>query len=140
MVENEVLFFPYRRSVNEVGPPPSGRGGGHLNKALPYKVSSYRKNIDRPFKEANLRYDMVFFLSKSRLIVTFLKSDSISIDQFSYVIIFRDVFDYFGDALGPRICLWSARRVVHAYGNTGNILVAHASSLSTFDGSVDKHL
>ena len=85
---------------------------------------------------------MVFFLSKSRLIVTFLTSDSISIGQFSYVIIFRDVFDYFGDALGPRICLWFARRVVHAYGtgNTGNTLVAHTSSLSTLDGSVDKHL
>ena len=80
------------------------------------------------------------FLSKSRLIVAFLKSDSISIDQFSYVIIFRDFFDYFGEALGPRICLWSARRVAHAYGNTGNTLVAHTSSLSTFDGSVDKHL
>ena len=130
----------YRRSVNEVGPPPSGRGGVHLNKALPYKVTSHRKNIDQLFKEADLRYDMVFFLSKLRLIVAFLKFDSISIDQFSYVIIFRDVFDYFGDPLGPRICLWSARRVVHAYGNTGNILVAHASSLSTFDGSVDKHL
>ena len=103
-------------------------------------MSSYRKNIDRPFKEANLRYDMVFFLSKSRLIVTFLKSDSIPIDQIYYVIIFRNVFDYFDDALDPRICLWSARRVAHAYGNTGNTLVAHTSSLSTFDGSVDKHL
>ena len=107
--------------------PPVSPGGVHLNKALPYKVSSYRKNIERPFKEANLRYDMVFFLSKSRLIVTFLKSDSISIDQFCYVIIFRDVFDYFGDALGPRICLWSARRVVHAYDNIGDTLVAHTS-------------
>ena len=37
---------------------------------------------------------MVFFLSKLRLIVTFLKSDSISIDQFSAVIIFKDGFDY----------------------------------------------
>ena len=130
----------YRRSVNEVGPPPSGRGGVHLNKALPYKVTSHRKNIDRPFKEANLRYDMVFFLSKSRLIVTFMKSDSIPIDQIYYVIIFRNVFDYFDDALDPRICSWSVRRVIYAYGNTGNTLVAPTSSISTFDGSVDKHL
>ena len=45
----------------KLDPPRLAGGGGHLNKALPYKVSSYRKNIDRPFKEANLRYDMVFF-------------------------------------------------------------------------------
>ena len=120
--------------------PPRLAGGVHLNKALPYKVTSHRKNIDQLFKEANLRYDMVFFLSKLRLIVTFLKFDSISIDQFSYIIMLKDVFDYFGDTLGPRICLWSARRVVHAHGNTGSTLVAHTSSLSTFDGSVDKHL
>ena len=87
----------------KLDPPPSGRGGVHLNKALPYKVTSHRKNTDRPFKEANLRYDMVFFLSKLQLIVTSLKFDSISIDQFSYVIRFRVVFDYFGDALDPRI-------------------------------------
>ena len=118
----------YRRSVNESGPPRL-IGGLHLNRALPYEVTSHRKNIDQPFKEANLRYDMVFFLSKLRLIVTFLKFDSISIDQFYYVIIFRDVFDYFGDALDPKICLWSARRVVHAYDNIGDTLVAHTSSL-----------
>ena len=53
--------------------PPRLAGGVHLNKALPYKVTSHRKNIDRPFKEANLRYDMVFFLSKSRLIVFFFE-------------------------------------------------------------------
>ena len=53
--------------------PPRLIGGVHLNKALPYKVTSYRKNIDQLFKEANLRYDIVFFLSKLRLIVTFLK-------------------------------------------------------------------
>ena len=87
----------------KLDPPRLAGGGVHLNKALPYKVTSHRKNIDRPFKEANLRYDMVFFLSKLRLIVTFLKFDSISIDQFSYVIIFKVVFDYFDDALCPRI-------------------------------------
>ena len=67
----------------KVDPPPSDRRGVHLDKALPYKVTSHRKNIDQPFKEANLRYDMVFFLSKLRLIVTCLKFDSISINQFS---------------------------------------------------------
>ena len=72
---------------------------------------------------------MVFFLSKLRLIVTFLKFDSISIDQFSYIIMLKDVFDYFGDALGPRIWLLSARRVAHAYDNIGDTLVAHTSSL-----------
>jgi len=72
---------------------------------------------------------MVFFLSKLRLIVTFLKFDSISIDQFSYEIIFRVVFDYFGDALGPRIWLLSARWAVHAYDNIGDTLIAHTSSL-----------
>ena len=118
---------------------PHLKGGVHLNKALPYKVTSNRKNIDQPFKEANLRYDMVFFLSKLRLIVTFLKSDSVSIDQFSTVIIFKDVFDYFGGALGPRVCLWSARRVVHVYNNTDITLIAHTPSLSSFDGSADKH-
>ena len=44
----------------KLDPPPSGRV--HLNKVLPYKVTSYNgKNVDRPFKEANLPYDMVFF-------------------------------------------------------------------------------
>ena len=81
----------YRRSVNEVGPPPSGRGGVHLSKAFPYKVTSYRKIIDQTFKRANSRYNMLFFLSKLPLIVTFLKFDSFSIDQFSNAIIFKDV-------------------------------------------------
>ena len=107
---------------------------------MPYKLTSHRKNIDQLFKEANLRYDMVFFLSKLRLIVTFLKFDSMSIDQFSYAIIFKDVFDYFGDSLGPKICLWSARRVVHVFDNIGDTLVAHTSSLSTCDRNVDEHL
>ena len=98
-------------------PPPSGRGAGHLNKALPYKVTSHRKNIDWPFKEAKLRYDMVFFLSKSRLIVTFLKSDSISIDQFSTVIMnYSKTFSITLQCSGPKSlfmvretscpCLW----------------------------------
>ena len=42
--------------------PPVWPGGVHLNKALPYKVSPHRKNIDHRFKETNLWYNMVYFL------------------------------------------------------------------------------
>ena len=42
--------------------PPVWPGGVHLNKALPYKVTSNGKNIDQPFKEANLRlYGMIWY-------------------------------------------------------------------------------
>ena len=73
--------------------PPVWPGGVHLSKAFPYKVTSYRKIIDQTlrFKRANSRYNMLFFLSKLPLIVTFLKFDSFSIDQFSNAIIFKDV-------------------------------------------------
>ena len=71
--------------------PPVWPGGVHLSKAFPYKVTSHRKIIDQTFKKANSRYNMLFFLSKLPLIVTFLKFDSFSIDQFSNAIIFKDV-------------------------------------------------
>ena len=42
-------------------PPPVCPGGVHPNKALIYKVSFHRKNIDQPSKKANLRYERSYF-------------------------------------------------------------------------------
>ena len=107
--------------------PPRLAGGVHLNKALPYKVTSHRKNIDQPFKEANLWYDMVFFPLWITIDSNFLKTNFISIDQFFTVIIFKDIFDCFDGALGPRACLCSARQAVHTYDKTSNTLIAQPS-------------
>ena len=69
-------------------------------------------------------------LSPSESLLVGILSDNLSSQIIIYkIIMLKDVFDYFGDALGPRIWLLSARRVVHAYDNIGDTLVAHTSSL-----------
>ena len=51
---------------------PPRPGGVHLNKALPYKVSPHKKNIDQPFKKKQT-YGIIWyvFVSKLQLVVAF---------------------------------------------------------------------